>query len=186
MNQGPKPTFTSRYADPNHPASSGDLLALVTGGHVSSSRGGGGGGLLGGGLRGSLGGGGRNGYQDQDAYYSNGQNGSYGRSIGGRERLLGGRGGLLGGGGLLGAAIDVGRQLSQKQSSTGASTSNGVGRNDPSPGFNSRQAGLGLSRGDQKGIGLLSKVYQKKVLYLAIVNMPSEAELNQARQELGQ
>ncbi|BDD63681.1 hypothetical protein MPDQ_000598 [Monascus purpureus] len=186
LNQGPKPTFTSRYADPNHPASSGDLLALVTGGHVSSSRGGG---LLGGGLRGSLGGGGgggRNGYQDQDAYYSNGQNGSYGRSIGGRERLPGGRGGLLGGGGLLGVAIDVGRQLSQRQSSTGASAPNGVGRNDPSPGFNSRQAGLGLSRGDQKGIGLLRKVYQKKVLYLAIVNMPSEAELNQARRELGQ
>ena len=35
LNQGPTPTFTSRYADPNHPASSGDPLALVTGGHAS-------------------------------------------------------------------------------------------------------------------------------------------------------
>jgi hypothetical protein len=36
LSQGPKPTFTSRYADPNHPASSGDLIALVTGGKVTS------------------------------------------------------------------------------------------------------------------------------------------------------
>lgn len=28
----PKPEFQSRYADPNHPASSGDIVALVTGG----------------------------------------------------------------------------------------------------------------------------------------------------------
>jgi hypothetical protein len=31
----PKEAFHSRYADPNHPASSGDPLALVTGGHLS-------------------------------------------------------------------------------------------------------------------------------------------------------
>lgn len=41
-NLGAKPEFRSRYADPNHPASSGNLLALLTGGAV-----GGGGGLLG-------------------------------------------------------------------------------------------------------------------------------------------
>lgn len=34
-NAVPKPEFKSRYADPTHPASSGDLLALVTGGKVS-------------------------------------------------------------------------------------------------------------------------------------------------------
>lgn len=34
-NAAPKPEFKSRYADPTHPASSGDLLALVTGGKVS-------------------------------------------------------------------------------------------------------------------------------------------------------
>ncbi|KAL4733779.1 hypothetical protein BDV11DRAFT_213439 [Aspergillus similis] len=33
LNMAPKPTFTSRYADPAHPASSGDLLSLVSGGH---------------------------------------------------------------------------------------------------------------------------------------------------------
>ncbi|RDW76814.1 uncharacterized protein DSM5745_06806 [Aspergillus mulundensis] len=37
LNMAPKPTFTSRYADPSHPASSGDLLSLVSGGHISSS-----------------------------------------------------------------------------------------------------------------------------------------------------
>ncbi|KAJ6088712.1 hypothetical protein N7486_009973 [Penicillium sp. IBT 16267x] len=35
LNQRPKPTFASRFADPNHPASSGDLVALVTGGYMS-------------------------------------------------------------------------------------------------------------------------------------------------------
>ncbi|KAL4777273.1 hypothetical protein BDW60DRAFT_660 [Aspergillus nidulans var. acristatus] len=35
LNMAPKPTFTSRYADPAHPASSGDLLSLVSGGHIS-------------------------------------------------------------------------------------------------------------------------------------------------------
>lgn len=35
-NIAPKPEFRSRYADPSHPASSGDLLAFVTGGKVSA------------------------------------------------------------------------------------------------------------------------------------------------------
>lgn len=35
-NLAPKPEFRSRYADPSHPASSGDLLAFVTGGKVSA------------------------------------------------------------------------------------------------------------------------------------------------------
>ncbi|KAI8948037.1 hypothetical protein F4801DRAFT_604713 [Xylaria longipes] len=35
-NIGPKEQFHSRYSDPNHPASSGDLVALLTGGHFQS------------------------------------------------------------------------------------------------------------------------------------------------------
>ncbi|KAJ5547902.1 hypothetical protein N7513_005136 [Penicillium frequentans] len=35
LNQRPKPTFASRFADPNHPASSGELIALLTGGYMS-------------------------------------------------------------------------------------------------------------------------------------------------------
>lgn len=40
------PTFTSRYADPNHPASNGNLISLVTGGHVNPSNLGAGGSLI--------------------------------------------------------------------------------------------------------------------------------------------
>lgn len=36
-NAAPKPEFRSRYADPAHPASSGDLLAFATGGKISRS-----------------------------------------------------------------------------------------------------------------------------------------------------
>ncbi|KAL2843730.1 hypothetical protein BJY01DRAFT_215453 [Aspergillus pseudoustus] len=38
LNLSPKPSFTSRYADPSHPASSGDLLGLVTGGHLTQDK----------------------------------------------------------------------------------------------------------------------------------------------------
>ncbi|PQE07702.1 FAD binding domain protein [Rutstroemia sp. NJR-2017a BVV2] len=31
----PRPEFMSRYSDPNHPASSGSLISLITGGHVT-------------------------------------------------------------------------------------------------------------------------------------------------------
>jgi hypothetical protein len=33
--QGQEPVFKSRYADPNHPANSGSLISLLTGGHVN-------------------------------------------------------------------------------------------------------------------------------------------------------
>lgn len=33
--QTPKHTFRSRYADPNHPAASGNLISLITGGHIN-------------------------------------------------------------------------------------------------------------------------------------------------------
>jgi hypothetical protein len=35
LSVGEKPVFHSRYADPNHPASSGSLISLLTGGHVN-------------------------------------------------------------------------------------------------------------------------------------------------------
>ncbi|PYH30616.1 uncharacterized protein BO87DRAFT_366698 [Aspergillus neoniger CBS 115656] len=38
LSQGHKPTFTSRYADPSHPASSGSLVGLLTGGHMTGER----------------------------------------------------------------------------------------------------------------------------------------------------
>lgn len=38
LSQGHKPTFRSRYADPSHPASSGSLVGLLTGGHMTGER----------------------------------------------------------------------------------------------------------------------------------------------------
>lgn len=86
-NAMPKPTFKSRYADPNHAASSGDVIALLTGGHLQAptlpGRGGGGGfGGFGGGLRG----------RDSDAAQRGGLGGILG-GMGSGSRLGGGRGG---------------------------------------------------------------------------------------------
>jgi len=36
---GPQPQFRSRYADPNHPANSGSLISLITGGHINPPKG---------------------------------------------------------------------------------------------------------------------------------------------------
>lgn len=36
LTQAPPPTFTSRYADPSHPANSGSLIALATGVHITA------------------------------------------------------------------------------------------------------------------------------------------------------
>lgn len=38
MVQGPEPEFTSRYADPNHPASEGSPVALLTGGRLTEKQ----------------------------------------------------------------------------------------------------------------------------------------------------
>jgi len=70
--QGPPEKFTSRYADPNHPASSGNLISFITGGHINppSLGGGGFGGGFGsrengyGSARTGYGGGYSNGYQN--------------------------------------------------------------------------------------------------------------------------
>ncbi|MCJ1376287.1 hypothetical protein MMC20_007529 [Loxospora ochrophaea] len=35
LSVAPEPKFTSRYSDPNHPASNGNLISLVTGGYVN-------------------------------------------------------------------------------------------------------------------------------------------------------
>jgi hypothetical protein len=35
LSAGAEPTFSSRFADPNHPANSGSLISLLTGGHIN-------------------------------------------------------------------------------------------------------------------------------------------------------
>jgi hypothetical protein len=131
----PKPSFTSRYADPNHPANSGSLISLVTGGYINPPRRKG---VLGlGGLRGSLGGG----YDSRHGRdYSGGNGESYGRGFGageGRRGLRRGRGGGMEGG--LPALNPI------------------------------------------KGV---KKLLTKKVLYLMIVNIPSNEELAAANQQV--
>ncbi|KAJ5311944.1 hypothetical protein N7508_002774 [Penicillium antarcticum] len=174
LTQGPKPTFTSRYADPNHPASSGDLLALVTGGHFSTEK------LQS--LRGVRPGLGhtRSSYsQDSNAsheYYLQSESRSnppapyapYGRPLGR---------------GIIGGWREAQDSRSPRQTGFHGSSAHEAGGEDRVLDRRARRGGSG------QNIGLLTpiaKLRQQKVLYLAIVNMPSEAEIAQAREALGQ
>ncbi|KPM36584.1 hypothetical protein AK830_g9993 [Neonectria ditissima] len=131
--QVPQPTFTSRYADPNHPASSGSFRSLVTGGYINPPP-------------------------------------MTRRSFGG----LGGRrqGGLPGGfrgfGGL------------------------GGGDNTEDDEIHRAGARGGFARGQARGGllgnagGFVKKALKKNVLYLMVVNMPSDEELADAMAEIEQ
>lgn len=170
--QGPKPKFTSRYADPNHPAASGDLVALVTGGHASSRslRGGGGGGL-----RGGLGRGGQ--VHERRGLLGAGPGG------GGRDRggILGGGGGLGRGGHLLGGGrrrrrggfVDgrgpyAGGEYAGEEWNEGDAYSRHEG---------ARAGGSRRARGNGGLVGGIKKVLQQDVLYLLVVNLPTAEEL---------
>ncbi|RFU28619.1 hypothetical protein B7463_g7727, partial [Scytalidium lignicola] len=154
----PKPSFTSRYADPNHPANNGNLISLATGGYINPSSLGSGRGL--GGL-GSLGGGGLGGLRGysrgdiRDARYAGAydRNAIYNRGFpADRIPIVGG---FLGG---------------------------GPGR------------GLGPGRGGYPGDALqvlnpvvgVKKLLTRKVLYLMIVNIPSDDELAAAHQTVAE
>ncbi|OJJ50318.1 hypothetical protein ASPZODRAFT_13404 [Penicilliopsis zonata CBS 506.65] len=130
-NAAPKEEFHSRYADPSHPASNGDPLALLTGGYLQSPVGRGldslGGGLGGGdglGSRlGSLGARGRLtdrlGYRDIRGGYpsrSQGQDGNeqYTRSGPSMDLRGAGLGGIVGGTGLAGGGIKMARKFFEK------------------------------------------------------------------------
>jgi len=156
---GPKPTFTSRYADPNHPASSGSLISLVTGGHINPPS------------LGSFGTGG-------------GRGGGFGGGFGGRGMGmgggLGGRGMGMGGGfGGRGMGMGAGNQqqrdqyqqgqyqggrqqgMQQQGWGTGAGgTGGGIG--GPGMGFGGLGAGFG---GPGEGIKRILKRVSSHVLY---------------------
>ncbi|RGP71005.1 hypothetical protein FSPOR_3693 [Fusarium sporotrichioides] len=110
-NQRDRPEFSSRYADPSHPANSGSILSLLTGGNVNPNR------------------------------ARSGRGGLLSRGRGGR----GGRGGISG------------------------RLTGGSGPLFP------------YSPGDAMKKLLLSK----DVLYLMVVNLPTEQELNEAKAALG-
>ncbi|KAJ9350712.1 hypothetical protein C8Q69DRAFT_439193 [Paecilomyces variotii] len=181
--QGPKPTFTSRYADPNHPANSGSIVSLLTGGYINppSLGGGGGRGLGGSGQGGGLGGGGGRvsggglgggGGRGLGGGLGNGGGFGSGRGLGGGFGGGGGRGlgGGLGGGGGFGGGRGLGGGLG------GLTSLRGLGG-----GLGGGSGGLGGLGGSGGPIGLVKKTLKKNVLYLMIVNMPTDEEMEEAR-----
>lgn len=195
LSQTPKPTFTSRYADPNHPASSGSLISLVTGGHINPP-------TMQQGLKGGLGGllgGGRAGINGNQAYggrpgglggglgvlLNQGGGGSYdrgGRGMSGRMRSED-RIEVQGGAGVDGQGYLQGYTQGQRD----AGMYGGRGMNSQGS-FGGSRGGMGMGGGLGLGSGPLGlpvptpqmaikKLLKKDVLYLMIVNMPSEAEM---------
>lgn len=135
MAQGPKPKFTSRYADPNHPASSGNIISLVTGGHINPPS------FGGGGLGGGLGGGGR------------GLGGGLGGVLRGRGLgMMGGaeRGGGIGGRGRLGGRSGYINSESGFGGPGGAVGGRNMGQ-DPGP---RNSIGGGRTIGSSSGVGI--------------------------------
>ncbi|PLB49764.1 hypothetical protein P170DRAFT_409355 [Aspergillus steynii IBT 23096] len=152
LNMAPKPQFTSRYADPSHPANSGSLISLVTGGHVNPDE------LIGG----RRAGGGRR---------EGGRRG-YDRGVGGG--LLGRRQGPI-------SHIINGVQNSRSGEQYPAEEGYREGPAS-APGYGARNPRERLRgpRGDGP-LGGIKKKLQSNVLYLMIVNLPSEEEMRQAR-----
>lgn len=187
---GDMPEFTSRFADPNHACNNGNLITLVTGGkYVVQGRGLGMRGGRGGG-RGGLGGGrgARLGMREDSA------------TDGGR-----GRGGLLfrGGRGPVAGLIHRARSSGSKEESK-------VQEQNADHGHDGRGGLLGAGNSQYREVGedgrLLprqkeadapvrgpigmvmkgaKKVFKPDVMYLTIVNLPTDDEIEQAREALG-
>ncbi|OJJ50359.1 hypothetical protein ASPZODRAFT_58063 [Penicilliopsis zonata CBS 506.65] len=148
LNMGPKPIFTSRYADPSHPASSGSLLGLVTGGYLTEEK------LSNLKGRGTL--------SQLTASRGSGGSAPYGQ-----------RGGGLG---------DLVSTITSLKNGRGISSSSAI---NTKPSLSSRvSGGLGGGLTGVSPLGFVQKVLKKKVVYLMIVNMPSEEEMQAAREAL--
>ncbi|KAL0260374.1 hypothetical protein SLS55_004060 [Diplodia seriata] len=187
-----KPEFASSWADPSHPAYQGTLVTLVSGGKVPPRQRG----VRG--LAGVLGG---------AVSARGGREGQY-QSSEGRGGLLGGRGplaaraGAAGRGreGLLGSRGLLGRGTAQGQEDY-------YDRRSPSPGYGSTNAYAGEqgyyednSRNRQQSsrggsgvaarggrttiIGTVKKALRQDVLYLMIVNLPTDEEMARAQAQL--
>lgn len=161
---GPKPEFASRFADPSHPVNSGSLVALLSGGAIQMPERSG---MLGGrGERGSF----------SAGRFDHGPNAGFGRGSSGRGPLGRGLGGLF-------------------ESTNGQSRSLNAHRDmqqNPGP-------ARGVRGGSSAGpLGIVQKVMKKvhrslsqgvefsltttqDVLYLLIVDMPSDEELAAAQ-----
>ncbi|KAG9527764.1 hypothetical protein KCU93_g4893, partial [Aureobasidium melanogenum] len=148
---GPKPEFASRFADPSHPANSGSLVALLSGGAIQMPE-------------------------------RNNVLGTRGGHLGGRANASANRfdrsrsvgfGGGMASQGPLGRGLGGLFEVAQPQHS-------------PSNTDRSMQQRSGVSRGGRGGssagpLGIVQKVMKKDILYLLIVDMPSEDELAAAQ-----
>ncbi|KAJ9131733.1 FAD binding domain protein [Pleurostoma richardsiae] len=152
-NSAPKPEFHSRYADPNHPASSGDPLAFLTGGYIHT------------GMVSS-------------------------RLSGGMEGRGLGRGGMLRADilGRRGVTFDRPRRQAKRDAShmknfqIGEAEAYGqdLSRLQPRPGLGGAELGIGPGIGPLSLITGARKLLQTDVLYLMIVNRPTEEEMERA------
>ncbi|KAI9718090.1 MAG: hypothetical protein M1812_004348 [Candelaria pacifica] len=132
LNVAPPPKFASRYSDPNHPANSGSIVALATGGKIVMP-------------------------MRKEGRRSGGPIGlvklavgvaSGNSSVRGEEEYRGGKGGGLGGG------LGGGRGRRQRSSDT--------------------------ERRPKGPIGMARRSLKQDVVYLMVVNMPSEQEMEAA------
>ncbi|KAI9792651.1 MAG: hypothetical protein M1835_007712 [Candelina submexicana] len=133
LNVAPPPKFASRYSDPNHPANSGSIIALASGGKIVPPR--------------------RN-----DGRRSGGPIGlakAVVSATGGRSQSEGEAGAIGGRRGGLGGDLNLGR--------------------------GGRRRSSGRSKGP---IGMVKRVMKQDVLYLMVVNMPSEEEMEAAMAEM--
>ncbi|KUI55143.1 hypothetical protein VP1G_02571 [Cytospora mali] len=155
-NAVPKPEFHSRYADPNHPASSGDPLAFVTGGKLSTS-------ML---TQNALGGARRGGF-DRVSIMDGRNAGMSGRGFdrGPQARV---------------AILESRRPGHSHPPSVYEGQDRGAGRFHDQPASLSRGGLGGSGIGPLSLIGGVKKLLQKDVLYLMIVNLPTEEETAQA------
>ncbi|KAL2012543.1 hypothetical protein VTN00DRAFT_68 [Thermoascus crustaceus] len=180
LSKGPKPTFTSRYADPDHPASSGSLISLVTGGYINPPP-------LGGGMGGrGLGRGFGDGESGRGGLLGRGiGGGAPGRGLGGGGRSSGRREQGLGALGALGGGLR--KSLGQEsRDSQGGRLGAGFGGSSPGRGIAGGNPGLGRLGGNCGPLGGIKKMLKKNVLYLMIVNMPTEQEMAEAQQAVAE
>ncbi|ROW08050.1 hypothetical protein VPNG_06101 [Cytospora leucostoma] len=160
-NAAPKPEFRSRYADPNHPASSGDPLAFITGGKISSD-------VL---RQTALGGGTGRGFD----------RGGFGR--GGLGLSGFGRGSIMEGryAGMEWRGLDRGVRGTRGSEGSDPRVSYGGQGCGAGSSVDQSLASLGGGIGGS-GLGPLSlisgvkKLLQKDVLYLMVVSLPTEME----------
>ncbi|THX17656.1 hypothetical protein D6D17_02433 [Aureobasidium pullulans] len=151
---GPKPKFSSRFADPSHPANSGSLVALISGGAVQMPE------------RGNM--------------MGSPSGGSFGdRDVRGTERF--GRRSIGGFGREFGSRFD---RAGGDRSDSSMVGSQPVRSNNDSKASERGLGGICGGRGGANAgpLGFVQKVMKKDVLYLLVVDMPSDAELAEAHE----